>query len=84
MNMPLFPGKALVKVFFQDHPQTREALIQEAKSIFPDLQASQIHSKLSREQTYSVLSFDLHVETQEQLERLYQNLKKHPEVKMVL
>lgn len=84
MNTPLFPGKALVKVFFQDNPIVREALIQEAKHIFPELKSTQIHTKLSRENTYSVLSFDLTVETEEQLKTLYQNIKKHPEVKMVL
>lgn len=81
---PLFPGKALVKVFFQDNPKIRAELIQEAKTLFPELRNQNIHTKLSSQQTYSVLSFDLYVETEEQLRTLYLQLKKHPEVKMVL
>jgi putative lipoic acid-binding regulatory protein len=81
---PLYPGKALVKVFFHNNPKTREELIQEAKQLFPELKNQAIHTKLSSQQTYSVLSLDLYVETEEQLKTLYLQLKKHPEVKMVL
>ena len=81
---PLFPGKALVKVFFQEDPKTRAELIQEAKTLFPQLKNQNIHTKLSSQQTYSVLSFDLYVETEEQLKMLYLQFKKYPQVKMVL
>jgi hypothetical protein len=83
-HTPLYPGKARIKVFYIDNPCTREELINIAKKLFPEIKPADIITKSSKNNAYSALSLDLFVENEEQLKTLYQEVKNHPEVKMVL
>ncbi len=81
---PLYPGKARIKIFYNDNPCTRNELINITKKHFPEIKPTEVSTKSSKNNTYSVLSIDLYVENEEQLKTLYQEIKNHPEVKMVL
>ena len=81
---PLFPGKAAVKVFFLEESQIRDELIAITRKLFPQLDDHDIHTQTSTKNKYRVISFHLFIDNEAQLKELYQALKNHPDVTMVL
>lgn len=79
----LFPGKIAIKVFFSNNDTVKEEIINLVKKYFPIEQHHVKHSH-SQNNNYVGLTFDVYAESEEPVHLLYQELSKHPDIKLVL
>ena len=85
MNKPkLFPGKVAVKVFYLEDPDFYNELVNMVKEKFTMLSDNQITKKFSAQNKYTVVTFELDVEEEKNLQDLYKALTSHPNITMVL
>lgn len=79
----LFPGKIAIKVFLVNNPEVKESIISLVKKHFP-IEEHHVKHSHSAQKNYIGLTFDVYAENEASVHQLYQELSKHPDIKLVL
>lgn len=80
----LYPAKIAVKVFIDHQPSLKDEISDIVKNAFPELSEKDISCTESTNQKYLSITYIIDVQEKEDIEKLYQTLSHHPNVKMVL
>lgn len=79
-----FPSLFPIKIMGKNEPNLKDEIIDIIRQHFPDTQDKDIHCKESKKGNYLAISAILFIKDQPTLDALYQELTKHPLIKMVL
>lgn len=83
-DIPLYPANIALKVFIDNEEPLKNEIIDIIKQAFPKVKKKDITSSESSNQKYLSLTFLIHVQQKEDIDKLYETLSHHPKVKMVL
>lgn len=79
-----FPCHFPIKIMGINSPTFLEEIREITLKHFPDIQPEQFTHKLSQGSNYLAITATVYATSQELLDAFYQEITKHPEIKMVL
>ena len=79
-----FPCDFTIKVFGNDTPEFKTAVLGIIRQHVPDLVDEKIQTRTSATSKYIALTIDVHAKSKEQLDRIYKDLSSSPLVLMAL
>ena len=79
-----FPCDFPIKIVGKHHETFLLEIITLARRHFPNIDDSTIRTEASQKGTYTSITLTVYAEDQATLDKLYQDLTQHPDIKMVL
>jgi len=79
-----FPCDIPVKVFGHNLESFRRAVLEIARTHFPELEAPRVRERLSRADRFLSITLTVWVENRDQIDALYRELTAHEDILMVL
>lgn len=79
-----FPCHFPIKVMGTNSPTFLEEIREITLKHFPNIEHEKITHKMSKGNNYLAITVTVYAENQEMLDAFYQDLTKHPDIKMVL
>jgi hypothetical protein len=79
-----FPCDFRIKIIGVQSDDFVQNILSIAQKYFPDTKDTAVRSQPSQQGNFIAITITLHVHDQETLDKLYMELTKHPDIKMVL
>ncbi|MDF1795737.1 MAG: DUF493 domain-containing protein [Coxiellaceae bacterium] len=79
-----FPCDFVLKVMGKQQDSFKQAVLKHIQKHYPDIKESDLSERPSKDGNYLALTVTVHAESQDDLDKLYQDLSSDPEVLMAL